>query len=716
VRIPLLFLMLVFFTHSGTLIAQNGGTLAGQVTDAETNEPLPGANVTINGTVLGAATDGKGQFLITNIPPANYSLTISMIGYQRLIQENVLVQADKTTTIQVKLQWTVLETPELVVTANKRRQSIQDTPTSVGVLTRKNFEARNEVFLDKLLQYAAGVNFVGSQVNIRGSSGFNYGAGSRVLMLVDGVPVMPGDSGDIKWDMIPSTQVERVEVIKGAGSALYGSSALGGVINIITKQAANRPVTNLRLSGGLYDRPLYSEWDWSNNLRMFNDVDVDHTQKIGDRGEILLAAGRHESMGYIQNTAYLRHNGNVKWNFRPNGAHNLTLTLNYEGGKRESSLMWKSQREALEVNPEAVGDYVDSEKYGANLFHQWVMRQNLSIKTRLSYFYNYWKNWYHDNITASTAQKPGYEVQGEWQISPKNSMIFGSEGSWDHVISGLVGTHDQYTLAAYIQNERKLGANAALTLGLRYDHQTLDHTFQEGKWSPKIGFVWHIQSNIHLRASSGRGFRVASLSERFPNGIYSGLTIVPNPDLKSETAWSHEIGLNLQPSNLFYFDMAGFWSDYWDMIEPRPNENQVIRFINVTRARIAGVETNMTVVPIKNLSFTFGYTIMDPHDVDKNTILSYRARHLWVASATFTAHPFEIGADGRYVSRFERVEVYPNDDRVDQRVLDLRASYSWKNIRLSLNANNILNYNYTQMERTLMPVRHYVMTVLVKAE
>ncbi|MBN1481090.1 TonB-dependent receptor [candidate division KSB1 bacterium] len=693
--------------------AQSTGALAGRVIDSHSGEPLPGVNVTLSSTVLGAATDADGRFTIQRIPAGIYTARVTMIGYKHT-EQHVTIQPNQTTNVDIQLQETVLETPEVMITANKRRQSIQESPNSVGVLTRRDFEQKNEIYLDKLLQYASGVNFVGTQVNIRGSSGFNYGAGSRVMFLIDGVPVMPGDSGDIKWDLIPATQIERVEIVKGAGSALYGSSALGGVINVITKKASSRPSTHLRVATGIYDQPRYAEWQWSSRMRNFTDIDIDHTRQLGDKSEILLAAGQHKSMGYIQNTEYLRHNASFKWNYRPTGTHNLTISLNYEGGDRETSLMWRSQRQALQVNPIALGDYVESQKYGATLFHQWVLRKNFRLQSRFSLFNNYWKNWYHDNITASTANKPGYEIQGDWQLAEKNSLIFGTEGSWDFVNSGLVGEHSQYILAGFIQNEFKVITNVNLTLGLRYDYQYVDNGFNDSQWSPKVGLVWLAQNYLRFRASSGQGFRVASMSERFPEGLYSGLTIIPNPFLKSETAWSHEIGMNINPSTFFYLDIAGFWNDYWDMIEPKPDENQVIQFINVTRARIAGVETMLKILPVKNLGFDIGYTWMDPYDIELDTTLAYRPRHILTTAITYKFKQLELGVDFRFVSKFERVEVYPKDDRVDQHVLNARAAYSFGLLTLGLNINNVFNYNYTQMERTLLPIRHYVVTLSSK--
>ena len=574
------------------LLAQTFGSIEGTIVDGTNGEPLPGVNILLIGTVLGTTTDLDGHYAIKRIPPGSYKLRITMMGYRRIESGEIIVRTNQPTLANFDMQETAIETPELVVTANKRRQRIQDSPNSVGVITAKDFRQKNEVYLDKLLEYASGVNFVGSQINIRGSSGYNYGAGSRVLLLIDGVPVMPGDSGDIKWDLIPATQIERVEIIKGAGSALYGSSALGGVVNIITKEASSRPVTNVRFSAGVYDNPRYAEWDWTERTLHFDDLDVDHTRKLG-KSEIFISAGKHQSTGYRQNGHYQRYNGTLKMSTSLTNQQRLTFSTNYEGGDRGAALLWRSQRRALEVSPEAIGDYVVSDKWSVDGFHQWALNKNFGLKSRLSYFRNYWKNYFHDNITASTANKYGLEIQGDWQISESNSLTFGTEETFDHVVSGLVGTHDQYVLSGYAQNECKLLPTLSLTLGLRYDTQHVDVGFDDSEWSPKVGLVWHARPYMAVRASSGKGFRVASMSERFAEGLYSGLRIIPNVGLKSETAWSHEFGLNFTASSNLFWDIAVFRSDYWDLIEPEPDSTQTVQFINVTRARISGFETTL---------------------------------------------------------------------------------------------------------------------------
>nr|HQI50146.1 TonB-dependent receptor [bacterium] len=652
-----------------------------------------------------------GRFSINSLAPGSYDLRVSAVGYRPFLRRSIAVAAGAQVQLAVALEQTLIETGEVVVTASKRRQSIEDSPTSVGVMSNRELEQKNQVYLDKALENAAGVNFVGGQINIRGSSGYNYGAGSRVLLLIDGVPVMPGDSGDIKWSMVPASQVDHVEIVKGAGSALYGSSALGGVVNVITKNAAVKPLTHMRLSAGFYDKPMYAEWKWTDRLLHFDDIDIDHSQRIG-KSNLMLALGRHQSTGYAQNGWYQRVNGLFKWQRQLTPKATLTLSSHYETNNNGTSLMWRSQSEALSVAKEALGDRVKSDKFGLNLFHRWAANEKFALNTRVSYFRNFWKNYFHDNLNASQANRIGVELQGDYQFSNSNALTFGTEEAWDIVESGLVGNHEQYVLSGYIQNERKLISALALTLGARYDLQKVDTGFKDENLSPKVGLVWHALPWMTLRGSSGSGFRAASMSERFSNSVYSGLQLVPNPTLKSETAWSHEIGASVLLLPLLSLDLSAFRSDYYDLIEPEPTVTQEIRFVNITRARISGLETSVQLQPgIPGLSLTTAWTWMDPRDLDLDATLAYRPRRISQTTLIYRIGPVEMSADYRYIARLDQVKLYPLEDRVAQKTLDLHLTWHYRQWSLGGHLNNARNHNHTQMERTLLPIRNYMLTL-----
>ena len=152
-------------------------------------------------------------------------------------------------------------------------------------------------------------------------------------------------------------------------------------------------------------------------------------------------------------------------------------------------------------------------------------------------------------------------------------------------------------------------------------------------------------------------------------------------------------------------------NDYWDLIEPEPNKNQVVQFTNIVRARITGVETMLKMMPYPGLGLDIGYTLMDPQDMDLGKTLAYRPRHLLTGGIAYTISNLEIGAEFRYISRFEAVKLYPGDDRIDQKYLSLRGVYRIGDHAITLSANNIFNHNHTQMERTIMPIRHYILTL-----
>ena len=276
---------------------------------------------------MGTATGLQGEFRISKIPPGTYTLVVSMIGYQRIVVDQVAVVASKEQFLSLKLMPTFIETEQVVITANRREQSLQDVPVSVSTVTAKMIAERNTVTLDDALRYVPGVNMTYDQVNIRGSSGYSRGVGSRVLLLLDGLPFLTGDTGEINWETIPVYQVERIEIVKGAGSALYGSSALGGVINVITRDVQDSPELRIRLYTGLYDQPRFSEWRWSTKSRFNSGLLATYSNKTGALG-YLLSATRTVDDSYRQNDAYHRWSLYSKLRYDFSSSQSITVTAN----------------------------------------------------------------------------------------------------------------------------------------------------------------------------------------------------------------------------------------------------------------------------------------------------------------------------------------------------------------------------------------------------
>ena len=286
--------------------AQGTGTLAGQVVDAVSREPVPTAAVRVIGTVIVTFADAEGRFELRAVPAGPQRLSVERIGYAPL-RIDVDVPAGGRAEIEIELEPRAVAVGEVVTSVTRRDMSSLDAPVSVSVQEEEQIRERIPDTVADAVAYAPSVQFVGNQMNIRGSAGYSRGAGSRVLMLLDGVPSNAGDSDAINWDVVPLTEVQRIEVLKGAGSALYGNIALGGVVSVVTQPPPEDAVFRLRLRGGFYDDPPAQAWIWSSVTRGYASAEASYGQSFGSFG-FWLRGGRYADDGYRQNSELDRTN------------------------------------------------------------------------------------------------------------------------------------------------------------------------------------------------------------------------------------------------------------------------------------------------------------------------------------------------------------------------------------------------------------------------
>src|SRR6266566_5565260 len=254
--------------------------------------------------------------------------------------------------------------------------------------------------------------------------------------------------------------------------------------------------------------------------------------------------------------------------------------------------------------------------------------------------------------------------------------------------------------------------------------------------SPRTARVtrrWAWSVSMSARASIGRGFRAPTMAERFVHTFAEGLEVIPNPNLRPETAWSTELGYTTAPLfRMLRLDAALFWTEAREMIEPRlilieespndsiPNLVPKIQLQNVTRARIAGLDAAILAAPIPDrLIATLSYTYLSTRrqvagDTAAAGPLAFRPRHLVTLSGDYSLGAFGVGADFRYASRVERIELegFVDSRRVPVRVLDLRAGWNQGPVELRLLAANVLNYMYNLVPQTLAPVRTVTVTAV----
>ncbi len=727
IKIGILFVIILF--PSSFLFAQdNSGILRGKIISAEDSLPLVGATVTVNNTSLGASTDTAGIFVVKNMPAGIYSLTASMLGYQQKIVEHIRISSEEIKVLTIALPPSPIQANPVVITATKHEQSLEDAPVSMSIVNAQMLEARNTVSVDDALRYVPGVNLMQSQVNIRGSSGYSRGVGSRVLLLIDGLPMLTGDTGEITFEAIPVFQIDRIEVVKGAGSALYGSSALGGVINVITKEIPEHPITRWRMYAGMYDAPSFSQWKWSSKTRAFNGEFFSHAQRFGDMS-VVLSGSRIFDDGYRENDWLRRYDGYAKVKYDLSPFQSITASTNLFYQYHGDFIWWKSLNDALRPDPSQENFSVTAFRTNTNFLFKNFINDEWYYEVKGVWVTG---NWHEDSLrvreaNASRSNVVNGEIQVNYTPNSRTTWTYGIAGNFDNVVSDLFGTHSGFGGAAYAQDELKISSALITTLGARFDFQQIEGLNSNQQVNPKLGVTYELDPQTHLRASIGRGFRAPSIGELYvaTNVSSSSIAIVPSTDLRPEHSWTYEIGGTRALLPNLSADVSLFQSDFSDLIEAGVDTTyhpSVVRFHNVTRARIQGVETNFHSELLDHaLSLDVNYTYNWPYDVGQKTILLFRPRHIASINASYEYQEFTFGSDFRFISRVDAIDesllriVTDGDTRVPIYVNDIRVIANLASLGLplkaSFNINNLFRYNYVELIGNIAPLRNFVLTL-----
>lgn len=705
-------LLVLLFSFASAIADVNG-----VIIDSEDKEPIIGARISVVGTLIGDITDRKGGFNIKSTKDS-LVLEIQYAGYEK---KNITI--DSKNALKVELVRLTYHSNELIVSANKKTESIQNVPISVSLIKSEEFSTRSITSIDYALQYVPGVEVNQDNVSIRGSSGFSFGVGTRTIFLQDGFPLLSADNNDIKFDIIPILFIDRVEVIKGAGSALYGTSALGGVINVITAKPSSNPMIRARLYSGVYDSPKYEQWDWSDKSLIDKGLDLAYSQKFGDYGIM-------GSVSLFSRDSYKRYDKSdrlslfIKQLYDFSETTNFELTANYSTSKTDDWVYWNSLDSAL-IPPSGTDESIaiTSNKLAisSNLKH--ILNENSFMNVKLGLFNTYFSNMLaNDNIEyrESTGNTYFFETQYSNSLNDYNSLIAGVESRINQVSSFTYGDNIQTILGAYTQLENKSLTNLIATLGVRVDKELLDTIDTKIQFSPKIGLNYTVNEDITLRSSYGRGFRTASLAERFASVQFQGFNVVANPELRSEVSQSFELGISydlLKSNNYLNLDISGFYNKYDDLIEPtlEATSQAVIKFMNVIEAEISGVEFDLTFKTEENFTIKSSLTYLNPMNIVENKDLKYRSNYLWYNSLNYKSLPFEVQLDYRYKSKYNEIDnnlgltIKDYNLKIDAHILDLSLSvYSDvfdSKTKFTINVKNALNYYYLEMVGNMAPIR-----------
>jgi len=716
---------IISFILLGKLVfGQGAGAIFGIVSDAKTGERLPGVNIQIQRGSIGTTSDLEGNYRIINVPTGKYELSFSMMGYAPLRKKDVSAVNGIPTELNVKLTSNVLASPQIVVTSSRKAQDILESPFSVAAISQREIQSKAVVNMIDILSYESGVSTIKGQLNIRGTSGYTMGAGSRSLLLLDGIPMLGSAAGNVTWATIPTSEVDRVEIVKSGGSALYGSSAMGGVVNIITRNAPRDPETRISTKIGIYSHPRVDEWKWRESRGLLYNTEISHSRSIGKHAAWIRVQKRRDD-GFMELNWEEAFNisGKIKLNF--GNAHSAAVFVNVLDDKSGLTSIWKSSANPFEAPEGSKKDGTQGRKIVINGHHNYVYSPALVIKTKGSAYWNTWDGFGADP-NYSNENRFYEEVQASKSWSDNLTTIFGVTSQQNGVEAQIFGEHNSSSLATFLLLEKRL-SQFTVSMGSRWEAYKVDAKNQDQVFSPQLALNWKPSSWLGLRISTGKGFRVPTVAEMFTSARRSIFTVEPNPDLISETSVNSEFGVTLLAGqmgslDLLKLDAAIFHNRFENFIEPVPDSDAVIHFTNIADARIMGLEVGLGLSVFNNLlDYKSALTVLDPVELDSQgeilDTLSYRHRYHWVNALGIHYWGIDAALEYRYLSRMESVELFQENDmtgqdtRVPIHVWNTMLGKTYRDWHFLLRVENVFQYYYTQLERNIEEERIFTFTV-----
>jgi iron complex outermembrane receptor protein len=702
---------LLFFSIINTNAAENFA-ISGSVFDKTVNEPIVGATIQIEKTSYGIYTNKLGKFLLKSIPKGNYTIIASSIGYETQKLQIVLTSD---TIINFYLEPKVFKTNEIIITANKQFQSIQEISNSAVVLEQKSFNTTNQFDIAQILKTIPGLEVYQENVSIRGSDGFDFGIGSRTLMMLDGIPLMSGDNGDLKFNIIPFSDIDRIEVVKGAGSALYGTSAIGGVINLISADPPQQPTLSFDSFFGIYTQPTYSSWKYSSSPSKKYGVQAGYGKQFGHYG-LMISCNFLRDESYRMFDDSYQYSGFTELTYDFTKASKLKVYGIFSLADNADWVYWNSLDSA--TRPPATTNlnsrFISSKSMIAANYN-YIFSENMFLNFKTSAFYTHFKNNYpqsNPDYRQSDALTLFDELQLTNNLSKSFLLTSGIAFTNNTIDASIYGSQLQQIYSAYSQAELSYIKNLILTAGFRFDYETGRNFNDNFEISPKIGINYKIFDNLRLRSSIGKGFRAPTIAERFASIAYQGFRVVENLDLTPEESWSYEIGANYTNQEFlpFEIDISVFDNEFFNLIEPSFTDQafSTIEFQNLTRARIQGIDLMLRLQLFSLLGLQTSLTYIDPRDLTLNEVLKFRSKILSISTLNFKYKNYEIKLNYNYTSKVEKIDekaafqVKDADARVPIHIVDLFFTYNFQNIggrnlAISLNFYNLLNYYYTYM-------------------
>ncbi len=638
----LYFVLIVVITTSSVA---NSAEIIGRVINTETGEPVQDANIRVAETRTAVSTDRKGVYSIKNLEPGEYYLTVTHIAFDPAPPNKVTV--DGVTRVDFELNPAPWVLDDMVVTGTRSPHLLKDVPVQTEVVSRRDFQRTGAKTVDEALASSIGLlvgeDFSGQGATIRGIQQ------DRVLVMVDGERAVGRVNGSIDLSQYSLSTVDKIEVVKGTGSTLYGSDAMGGVINIITRKP--------KFNSGQAD--LYFDYGTHTSYNPSFSVDYgtsNHALNLGGKLQSTDGFDLDKSTPHTNGESAIdRFNLNAKLHSRLSDKWSATTSLRF----MNEDLAWvESEVRELSVIRDTTYTYDDDEtnrRYEASTSLEYLSGDKYRMKFRL-YSSRYEHNWnkYGDNgrswVDTSETEDRYYEAAytSNYVIGEDHVATYGFDYIYEDLVSTELSTEKEAdeSIAGYFQYEYSPIRQLNFLPGVRWEN----HSSFGSTVNPSINVMYQPSDQLKFRGFVGRGYRAPSIKQQYfifdhtsaGYVVYGGQVSLPpelnaggstfeplieehsiNSSISAEFSYG-TIGLHRMTyfynhlEDLIDFSLIGFTPTYW---------RGVYVYQNIETAITQGIEWESRVRLSKAVDLQFSYNYMYSRNLETDEKLVGRPDH-----------------------------------------------------------------------------------------
>lgn len=600
--------------------------LKGSVTDLDTSQPLVGINVIVVSHPNGAATDAKGRFLIEGLDQGSYTLMISAIGYETSYVKTHIPAPE---IIQVKLKETFFQMESVVVTGTRSEKIHLNTPIATEVITTQDIQDSGARDLGELLEQRAGVSVSSS---VEGGTIVNVlGMDSKyVMILIDGQPVTGKFNNRDMLDQVTISNIEKVEIVKGPGSSLYGSEAMGGVINIITRSEQSLlPLTiKVRHSDRLDSfNPLAKDLGQRSMLLGFNQK---YRNLSVDLNADVQLANVDKSIQHIDVDDFQIYSLRSRLKYNPSIAHEISLDGSaYQSFEHGSASLLLSETE--------------TSRYSSNLHYSWNPNEALDLNViarGANYMRKYdqtrpWGEILRDEETQEHLAE--LELNG---IFNRDRFILnlGTELSQNTYISDRVsgGKQNVGDQAVFVQLEIIPVPQWTVVGGIRWDNSSDFSSVV----NPRLALMYAPAPRWKFRFSAGGGYRKPSFMDRYIDWNHQqfGYSIQGNPELDPERSVGLTAGADYYHPSKYQASLFIYGNQFSDMIVDSLLQPGLFTYVNVEKVNYAGLELKVRYSINSRWLSSWSYTYSLNRNASTNEVIPNLPNHSGTISFTYK-HP-----------------------------------------------------------------------------